>query len=89
MTSPREGRQRRLGKLLLAASHFSLKKGSSTRQVELEWFASGNRSWRSTWFADARGSMSVHRRIPDVAQKGAEGRSLTQLGHSGSFGLTG
>ncbi len=32
--------------------------------------------------ADARGRMSVHRRIPDVAERGAEGRLMTQLGHS-------
>ncbi len=44
--------------------------GSSTFQVE---------SWE---FADARGSMSVHRRIPDIPQRVAEGRFMTQTGHS-------
>ena len=29
-------------------------------------------------FTDVRGSMSVHRRIPDATPSGAEGRSLTQ-----------
>ena len=46
------------------------KTGSSAFQVE---------SWE---FADARGSMSVHRRIPDIPQRVAEGRFMTQLGHS-------
>jgi len=33
---------------------------------------------------DVPARMSVHRRIPDAAPSGAEGRSLTQLGHSAS-----
>ncbi len=32
--------------------------------------------------ADARGSMSVHRRIPDIPQRVAEGRFMTQSGPS-------
>ena len=32
--------------------------------------------------------MSAHRRIPDLPPKGAEGRSLTRLGHSADSGLT-
>ena len=30
--------------------------------------------------------MSVHRHLPDLASKGAEGRFMTQLGHSGAMG---
>ena len=30
---------------------------------------------------DVPARMPVHRRIPDVAERGAEGRSLTRLGH--------
>ncbi len=37
--------------------------------------------------ADVRASMSAHRCIPDVAPKGAEGRTLTRSRHSRPFNL--
>ena len=36
---------------------------------------------------DARFRMSVHRRIPDVAQRGAEGRFMTQSVNREFFGM--